>query len=727
MKIVYVFKDFYPPLAAGITCYLADISDAMAHRGHQVEVHVAGVKRSRRDRLPSGVVVHRHREIARALSMPLAPGLVREVRTLDADLLHVHLPNPIGEIGVVLNHGPVVVATFHAQLGKQRMLEPLYGPLRNALLNRAAAVLVSGDTMATVPELVGCSEKVRVLPFGVSPRRVGPEPRRTARSRRAASAALRRSAGLLQGDRCPAPGARPRGGDATLSLVGDGANRAELEALASQLGVAHRAQFLGSVPDSDLAACYSAMDVFVLPSVSRAEAFGMAMTEAMANGVPAISTALGTGTDWVNLDGQTGLVVPPNDVGALAAAIGILRNRELFAYGWALRHHNAPLRCSHSTSTSPNSRRSTRGRGLSTLILGTGFVGSVLAEWLRSRGIEVTQSSRTGGKGDVTVSDGAALDALVVSGDFDQIVALGQLTGPDIDWVLERVDGPRWLIMSSQQVISAVPAPGTTMALAREELVLARGGCVLRPTMIFGSGGDVNVTRLIATMQRWRVPIVPGSGSQMVQPLHVDDLSGLVTRCIICDHQGGLYAVGGAEGRAASRRLVATLAELLEDSACRWLSSRSEQSIWQPDSRLFSGSGPISSSVSRSQGSPTTALWSRRSTGAQSCSVSGLNKQSLPSSDTRADAGGIDLDQHRGGTCSPRGYPRDTGSPVRGARVEHLQAGDVHRRSASWCPGGGTMSHARLSDEVLSERRPAARHQHREVSLEVREEVNGAA
>lgn len=330
MKIVHVFKDAYPPLAAGISCYLADVSDAIARRGHQVEVHVAGVKQSRRDQLPSGVVVHRHREIARALSMPLAPGLVREVRTLAADVLHVHLPNPIGEIGVLLNQGPAVVATFHAQLGKQRILEPFYGPLRSSLLERAAAVLVSSDAMATAPELAGVTEKVTVLPFGVSPRLVGSG----ASGRNALSAPLRL---IFVGRLVYYKGisvllrALVQVGDATLLVVGDGADRGDLEALASELRVADRTQFLGSVPDSELAARYSAADVFVLPSVSRAEAFGMAMTEAMANGLPAISTALGTGTDWVNLDGQTGLVVPPNDVDALATAIERLRDRELRA------------------------------------------------------------------------------------------------------------------------------------------------------------------------------------------------------------------------------------------------------------------------------------------------------------------------------------------------------------------------------------------------------------
>lgn len=157
--------------------------------------------------------------------------------------------------------------------------------------------------------------------------------------------------------------------------------------------------------------------------------------------------------------------------------------------------------------------------------------------------------------------DGDALDSLVGSGEFGQIVVLGQLTGPDIDWVLERIDGPRWLIMSSQQVTSTVPAPGAAAALARESRALESGACVLRPTMIFGRGRDLNITRLITMMKRWRIPIVPGSGSQLVQPLHVDDLCDLVA-CHGEQSAGGLYAVGGAEALPL-RELVVTLAELL--------------------------------------------------------------------------------------------------------------------------------------------------------------------
>jgi rhamnosyl/mannosyltransferase len=59
----------------------------------------------------------------------------------------------------------------------------------------------------------------------------------------------------------------------------------------------------------------------VLPSEARSEAFGVVLLEAAAHARPQISTEIGTGTSWVNLDGQTGFVVPPRNPRALAAAI----------------------------------------------------------------------------------------------------------------------------------------------------------------------------------------------------------------------------------------------------------------------------------------------------------------------------------------------------------------------------------------------------------------------
>ncbi|MCX7707111.1 MAG: glycosyltransferase, partial [Anaerolineae bacterium] len=85
-----------------------------------------------------------------------------------------------------------------------------------------------------------------------------------------------------------------------------------------------RIAWLGEVPDADLPALYHLADLFVLPASHPSEAFGLVQVEAMAAGLPVVCTELGTGTSYVNQHGVTGLVVPPQDADALAAAINAL-------------------------------------------------------------------------------------------------------------------------------------------------------------------------------------------------------------------------------------------------------------------------------------------------------------------------------------------------------------------------------------------------------------------
>lgn len=138
---------------------------------------------------------------------------------------------------------------------------------------------------------------------------------------------------------------------------------------------------------------------------------------------------------------------------------------------------------------------------------------------------------------------------------------LPQLQLAATDWLLDRIDGPRWVVMSSAQLSAATPPPGLEIAATRERLAVERGATVIRPTMVFGGGGDQNITRLARSLVRTRVPIQLGRGDQLLQPIHVDDLcdAALIAGS---KRSGGVLELGGRD-RLTSRELLTNLVELL--------------------------------------------------------------------------------------------------------------------------------------------------------------------
>lgn len=334
MRIAHVYKDYYPPLRAGITRYIHDIALAASAAGHHVEVHVAGVRHSRREYVNNDLTIHRHKEFGRIWSMPFAPGLVTMGRSLDVDVVHVHTPNPLGEIGALLGSRPLVTS-YHADLDRQKIILPVYQPIQQRVLDRSTAVLVASEPMVLTKALRTHRAKIRVLPYGLSPEiahalsRVGDAPKAPN-----VGEPLRV---LFVGRLVYYKGldvllrAAARSDDVHVSIIGSGPARPDLEALSLDLRVDDRVAFLGERSDTEVADAYGRHDVLVLPSVSAAEAFGLSMMEGMAAGLPVVSTSLGTGTDVLNKHHVSGLVVPPGDPVALAAALVELRDPALRA------------------------------------------------------------------------------------------------------------------------------------------------------------------------------------------------------------------------------------------------------------------------------------------------------------------------------------------------------------------------------------------------------------
>jgi len=108
-------------------------------------------------------------------------------------------------------------------------------------------------------------------------------------------------------------------------IVGSGPIERQLQVLAKKLGLKN-VFFLGALGDSDKIALLYLCFAMVFPSHLRSEAFGISLLEGAMFRKPLISSEIGTGTSWINIHNETGIVIPPSDPSALSLAMEKLWN-----------------------------------------------------------------------------------------------------------------------------------------------------------------------------------------------------------------------------------------------------------------------------------------------------------------------------------------------------------------------------------------------------------------
>jgi rhamnosyl/mannosyltransferase len=323
VRVVHVYKDVFPPIAGGIEKHIDGLRRAMP----DVTSHVLVCARRPRT---STALVGGAREVRvaeagrRLLSVPLAPTFPLWLRRMEADVVHVHTPNPVGEAAALVARGgrPLVVS-YHADIVRQARFMRAYRPLAGACLDRAAAVVVgSRRLLESSPLLAPHAERAQVVPYGIDADWFQPdavtEDERSEVRRRFGEPLVVAVARLVYYKGLDDIVAAARGLPASVVIVGSGPLEAHIRELARDLP---NVQLAGALSEEDLRRHLAAADCYVMASTSRAESFGVATLEAQAMGVPAVVTDVGTGTVEAIEPGETGLVVPPGDPQALGAAI----------------------------------------------------------------------------------------------------------------------------------------------------------------------------------------------------------------------------------------------------------------------------------------------------------------------------------------------------------------------------------------------------------------------
>lgn len=344
MRVMHIGK-YFAPYAGGIENFLLDLVQCSQSKGinnavlvHQSPGTAAGFNSNPSKNYPEWL--YRERCFGQLLYAPVSPGFGRSMARLigqfKPDILHFHLPNtsafwalstPVARRlpWLVHWHADVIGPGLEKRLA---MLYPIYRPFEQRLLERSERIITTSPAyLAGSKSLSRWRDRSEVIPLGLnceSIRTTAPyQPMPWRQKGHLRVLAIGRLAGYKGFEHLIKAIALTD--NVELVLAGEGPRRKFLQRTISDQNSGQKVHLIGAVDNHLRNQLLATCDLLCLPSINRAEAFGLCLLEAMAAGKPAIvSNIEGSGTGWVIDNEKTGWLVPVGDAQSIANVLAFL-------------------------------------------------------------------------------------------------------------------------------------------------------------------------------------------------------------------------------------------------------------------------------------------------------------------------------------------------------------------------------------------------------------------
>jgi rhamnosyl/mannosyltransferase len=329
LRVLHYYKTSFPDTVGGIEQVINQIARGCVKIGIHVDVLSLTANKDRRTIEIDGYLAHRARLDFQIASTGFSISAFWRFYQLakQADIIHYHYPWPFMDVvHFAMRICKPTVVTYHSDIIRQKYLNMLYRPLMLKFLSSMSRIVAtSPNYVATSTVLAKYKDNVKVIPIGLD-KTTYPEvdAERIEFWREKLGSKFFLFVGLLRyykGLHILLEAAQ--GNDYPIVIVGAGPIESELKAQVALFGLSN-IHFLGYQSDEDKVALLTLSYAVVFPSYLRSEAFGVSLLEGAMYGKPLISSEIGTGTSYINIADETGLVVPPRDPIALNQAMTYL-------------------------------------------------------------------------------------------------------------------------------------------------------------------------------------------------------------------------------------------------------------------------------------------------------------------------------------------------------------------------------------------------------------------